>query len=575
MPSHIDLAKTYTREVIRSTFNPPHPFEHTFTCNTGEVIPLFIYPDVLPHDTLGFKVNIMVRQQTPLHPTIGRAYWMWVAYYSPHSQVYDNWDALMGEVKDAAWKTQTTYTAPKITFGNAIAFKSFWDHAGFRPGIKDISANALALRHYLHICNEWLRDQNVEAPIEFLHTDAEINTNDQNLSDLLKGQVLYKINRKADYFSTALPEPQRGEPVSLPISFNSESAPVVGHMPVLTKNEFKLTGGEATRYRQNNGTAVVPQPGQILNLGINQDHKLVLDQSKTTSTTSTVSMHPTNLYAIGDPAKDFVPNEYDTARALLSTITNNADINDLRHAAKLQQIFELDARAGVRAPEMLWARWGVEVDELELGRPRMLASDQGLISIFQVEQTSESTENSPQGNLGAFGIARSESDWNTASFKYAGCFSILFWIRTEHKYQYGIPKWSQRFERFDFWHPEFDGEGDQPIYTYEIYANSNTVSNKTIFGYAERGADYKNFPSIITGELRSEYPLTLDSWTYADKYDSMPTLSNEWMKESVENVDRTIAVQSTVADQWLVDASVEMEWTRAMRVHSIPGIDRI
>lgn len=571
MPSQIDLAKTYTREVIRSTFNPPHPFEHTFTCNTGDVIPLFIYPDVLPHDTLGFKVNIMVRQQTPLHPTIGRAYWMWVAYYSPHSQVYDNWDALMGEVKDAAWKTQTTYTAPKITFGNAIAFKSFWDHAGFRPGIRNISANALALRHYLHICNEWLRDQNVEAPIEFLHNDAEINTNDQNLSDLLKGQVLYKINRKADYFSTALPEPQRGEPVSLPISFDNTKLETKGYLPIITRPLEYEPAANDMKFRQKNGTIIVPQQGQMLNLGINYNHSLITN-NQTQTTTTTETLVPTNLYA---EAGNRLPSEYEKLNVNMANITNNADINDLRHAAKLQQIFELDARAGVRAPEMLWARWGVEVDELELGRPRMLASDQGLISIFQVEQTSESTENSPQGNLGAFGIARSESDWNTASFKYAGCFSILFWIRTEHKYQYGIPKWSQRFERFDFWHPEFDGEGDQPIYTYEIYANSNTVSNKTIFGYAERGADYKNFPSIITGELRSEYPLTLDSWTYADKYDSMPTLSNEWMKESVENVDRTIAVQSTVADQWLVDASVEMEWTRAMRVHSIPGIDRI
>lgn len=197
-----------------------------------------------------------------------------------------------------------------------------------------------------------------------------------------------------------------------------------------------------------------------------------------------------------------------------------------------------------------------------------------IIPINQVPNTTL-TDTAKTGDLGGFGYNMSSGDWETHSFKYHGCLMILFWIRTEHKYQQGIPREDMKKDRFEFWHPEFDGEGDQPTYTAELFANADTINNRTIFGYNERGAEYKEFPSIISGELRSEHPKTLDSWHYADYYDSEPTLSNEWMKESPENVDRTIWVTSKLQKQWKVDFALELQITRNMRVHSIPGIDRL
>lgn len=540
MAEKINLGATQTRTQIRSTFIPPRPFEHSFTCNTGEVIPAFCTIEVQPHETWGMKVSTLVRLQTTQAPTMGRPYQCWAAYYTPHNQVWDNWDAFMGEVKDAAWETATVYTIPQIAFteGNPIEFDTICDHFGWRPGENQygFTLGRLKLNHYLHICNEWLRDPNVEAPIRINTTDATINY--VAGGNFTVGGTPYKINRKADYFSVNLPEPQRGDPGIISLG---ETAPVIGNGEGMTFS--------STSY-----------PNSRANIGLTSTAGSTDIQVVANSSTNPLGRGEALRYESG-------------ALADLSGVTA-FEINTLRHEAILQQIRETDARVGTRAYEILWGRWGVEADELVLKRPRLLFMHEEMIPINQVPNTTL-TDTAKTGDLGGFGYNMSSGDWETHSFKYHGCLMILFWIRTEHKYQQGIPREDMKKDRFEFWHPEFDGEGDQPTYTAELFANADTINNRTIFGYNERGAEYKEFPSIISGELRSEHPKTLDSWHYADYYNSEPTLSNEWMKETPENVDRTIWVTSNLQKQWKVDFALELQITRNMRVHSIPGIDRL
>ena len=214
MAEQVNLGATMTRTQIRSTFIPPKPFEHSFTCNTGEVVPAYTTIEIQPHETWSMKITTLVRLQTTQAPTIGRPYHGWAAYYTPHNQVWDNWDAFIGEIKDAAWETSTVHTIPQIAFteGNPIEFDTFWDHIGWRPGdtMYGFTLGRLKLNHYLHICNEWLRDPNIEAPIQINRTDATINY--VKGANFTLGGTLYRINRKADYFSVNLPEPQRGDP---------------------------------------------------------------------------------------------------------------------------------------------------------------------------------------------------------------------------------------------------------------------------------------------------------------------------------------------------------------------------
>lgn len=551
MAQVVNLNATQSQTRIRSTFIPPRPFEHSFTCDTGEAIPAFATIEVLPHDTWSFKVSTLVRLQTSRTPTMGRAYQMWAAYYTPHTQIWDNYNYFMGEVKEAAWESATTYSVPKINIPSAapIEFNTILDHFGWRPGIGGFKASRLKLTHYLHICNEWLRDPNVEAPIRFKTDDSEITY--VTGGNWTTGGRPYMINRKADYFSVNLPEPQRGEPGVISLG---GTAPITGTAYISSNNNYV----KINTYDANGNIVNEDLP---INVGAsNTGH--ALQAGNANSEAAYVKWNDPGLVGSVGGTTDL-------------TGVSAFEINALRHEAILQQISETSARAGQRLPEMLWAFWGVEVDDLVLQRPRLLTSHEQEIPINQVPQTSATAQDSPQGNLTGFGYSTSKGDWETFSFKYPGCLMILFWIRTEHKYQQGIPREDLKFDRFDFWLPEFDGEGDQPTYTYELYATAENINNKTVFGYNQRGAEYKEFPSIITGELRSEYPQSLDVWHYADYYDSEPTLSNEWMKESPENVDRTIFVQSSTAKQWIVDFALELKITRCMRVHAIPGIDRL
>ena len=534
MPQEIDLGVAQNRTMIRSTFKPK-TYRHITTCNTGDLIPMFKTIEVMPHETWKIKTNVLVRQQTPLHPTMDQAYADYWWFYVPHMQVWTNWNAFMGEVKDAAWVASTEYHVPKISIDSeGVVAGTILDYMGIPTGTGAFQMGALALRAYLHICNEWFRDQNIEAPITFPTDDSTI-TYDSDYA--IYGGIPYQVNRKADYFSTALPEPQRGDTVTIGIS---------GTAPIIV-NETATSGAAWVKLSGGALTSVNATDGNI------------------TSVTGASFSSGSPLQAIGYNPKDTIIADLSEATAV--------ELNDIRDAARTKQIFETDARAGARAPEMLWARWGVEVDDIELQRPRVLDCETIPLDIYQVQQTSATEESSPQGNLAGFGYTQRQGDWATHSFKYAGTLMCLLAIRAEHTYQYGVPREDMKFDRFDFWHPEFAGEGDQGAYDFEIYATSENLASRTIFGYTERGAEYKNFMSMVSSEMRSQHAASLDSWHYADKYTGQPTLSAEWMKENPTYVDRTIAVSSSVSKQWYVHFSAEFEVTRAMPVKSIPGID--
>lgn len=275
-----------------------------------------------------------------------------------------------------------------------------------------------------------------------------------------------------------------------------------------------------------------------------------------------------------DPTKSNVIADLSAATA--------ANINTVRDAIVAQHIYERDSRSGTRAPEMLWARWGVEVDVLELGRPRLLTMNRFGIDFEQVPQTSAtgtgSGSGTEQGTLTAFGYTNNRNEDGTFSFKYAGTLMCLCAIRFEHKYQQGIPYEDLKKDRFDFWHPEFAGLGDDGVPVSTIYAtggSSGTIESGEIFGYAERGWEYKNFQSCITGQARSEYSGGMDYVHLADLYASKPTLSRAWMKENPDNLDRTIFVTSAIANQWLIDFVAEFEITDTIPLYSIPGVDRL
>lgn len=544
--SVINLAATSVRPYGKNSYKP-QAFEHILTCNTGQLIPAFATTLINPGSTYKITTSILARLNTSRYPTIARGWIEYAWFYVPHVQVWDHWNELMGENTESAWISQASYSTPQLVIpeGKAIQNGSLLDHFGWPTKEGDFSASALKVRAYNWIIDQYYRDQNYEAPYAPDTSDDPITYAENG--DWTVGNTPYSINRKADLISTLLPEPQKAPDTLLPLG---TSAPVIG-----TGN---TNGLGIEQYISDSDI----RQG---NVQIGANGTMV---SAYNGITSTQAAYPANISS--DPTKSNVIADLSQATA--------ASINDVRESIVAQHIAERDARSGTRAPEMLWARWGVEVDVLELGRPRLLNMNRFPIEFEQVPQTSSSDETSPQGTLTAFGYTNNRSNEETFSFKYHGTLMCLVAIRFEHKYQQGIPLDDLKKDRFDYWHPEYAGLGDDQVPTAAIYATggeSGTIQGGDVLGYAERGYEYKNFLSIISGQTRTNYAESMDYVHLADYYASEPVISRTWMKENPDNLDRTIFVNSDTADQWLVDFVAEFEITDTIPLYSIPGVDRI
>lgn len=546
--SVIDLAATSVRSYGKNTYRP-QAFEHIYTCNTGQLIPAFATTLVNPGSTYKITTSILARLNTSRYPTIARGWIEYAWFYVPHVQIWDHWNELMGENTESAWISQASYSTPQLVIPKETVIKngSLLDHFGWPTEQGDFSASALKVRAYNWIIDQYYRDQNYEAP--YAPDTSDSNLTYSATGDWTVGNTPYSINRKADLISTLLPEPQKAPDTLLPLGTN---APVV------------ISG------TNNTGNAIVPLVGKY------EDENFLRAISKNSSsdytTIGTTNRQDGTTTNVGSTTYVFNKLEADLRQAA------SASINDVRESIVAQHIAERDARSGTRAPEMLWARWGVEVDVLELGRPRLLNMNRFPIEFEQVPQTSSSDTTSPQGTLTAFGYTNNRSNEETFSFKYHGTLMCLVAIRFEHKYQQGIPLDDLKKDRFDYWHPEFAGLGDDQVPTAAIFAtggDTGTIKGGDVLGYAERGYEYKNFISIISGQTRSNYAQTMDYVHLADYYASEPVISRDWMKENPDNLDRTIFVNSEQANQWLIDFVAEFEITDTIPLYSIPGVDRI
>ena len=550
MANTIDLAATSIRSYGKNTYETK-PFEHIYTCNTGDLVPAFATVMINPGSTYKITTSILARLNTSRYPTIARGWIEYAWFYVPHMQIWDHWNNLIGVNSDAAWIATQTYTVPKIQIGSSdtIQYGSVLDHLGWSPAITGgFEGSALKLRAYNQICNYWFRDENIEAPFNPATGDSAITYSSSG--DWTVGNTLYKVNRKADYFSTCTPQLIRAPAGSTLVPLGA-SAPVIGNG---TTPQIALASAPNTTGIVRQGSSVSGSGTTLMSADLGQS----------------TSQRP--IVWASDPTKSGLIADLQSSSAA-------ANLYKVRDAAVTTHIYERDTRSGNhRVDEILWARWGVEVDDIEIGIPRLLNTNRFPIEFEQVPQTSSSDATSPQGTLTAFGYTNNRSDEETFSFKYHGTLMCLVWIRFEHKYQSGMAAEDQKFDRFDFWHPEMAGLGDQAVYDFEIYAtggNSGTIKTRSVFGYQERASEYKNFPSLITGQTRSSYSQSMDYVHMADEYASMPTLSSAWMKENPDNLDRTIFVTSSSADQWLVDFVAEFEITDTIPLYSIPGIDRL
>lgn len=538
--------------VSRTRFNRDQNILTTF--DAGKLIPFYV-DEVLPGDTFSVDTAAIIRMTTPKYPVFDDAYIDFYYFYCPNRILWDNFKHFMGEADEEPWMPTKTYKVPKIVIANDVGVarrgypdtNSILDYMGVpakiikEGGTGKVEINALPVRAYVKIWNEYFRDQNVGNPANFSTGDEDIeyvagsgNESEVSKENILKnaihGGYCLPVNRFHDYFSSCLPYPQRGPEVTIALT---------GNAPVSTFKTENLEEQLAHDFGANFNATSVPSPGETRKPGMSFN--------------------------------DGIKNGY--LGADLSGI-EAATINQLRQAFAIQHYYEALARGGSRYREQVRELFGITISDKTVQVPEYLGGGRYHVNINQIVQTSgQQTEtDTPIGETGAMSVTPVSESSFTKSFEEHGFVIGVMCVRHNHSYQQGLERFWSRSDRLDYYFPQFANLGEQPVKKKEIMVTGKATDDET-FGYQEAWADYRMKPNRVSGKMRSNAEGTLDFWHYADNYETVPTLSQEWMYEGKKEIARTLIVQDE--PQFFGAIRVMNKTTRCMPLYSVPGLEKL
>lgn len=532
--SDVDIGK-----IKRSTFDCSYVFKTTF--NSGKLIPFFWF-EVLPGDTLKVRSRFLCRLATPIVPFMDNLYIDVQYYFVPNRLVWDHWVNFCGEQEDP--DDSIDYLVPFITIKGGTAGSAnvgtLADYFGLPTGLtNDYSVSALPFRAYWLIYNTWFRDENLQDSIKIDKSDSNAVVKEEPTADGFDSTMPAPRGKRYDYFTSALPWPQKGPGVELPL---------VGNAPVYADGFDNTSNYHIPAVRQDNANGAIKNFYQSGSFPSSSDPSLIYLAEGTLP---------------GDSNNSFL-------HADLSNVSA-ATINSLRQAFQLQKFYERMARGGSRYIEILRAHFGVISPDARLQRPEYLGGGSTMMYINPIAQTSESLEQgTPQGNLAAFGVAASKQPRFNHSFVEHGIVIGLISVRADLTYQQQINRYWKRSTREDFAWPTFAHLGEQPIYNYEIFAQG-TDDDDGVFGYNERYSEYRYHPSLITGQFRSSYPESLDIWHLSQDFANLPTLSNQFIQDKPP-VRRVLAVTDENYPEFILDCKHSVKATRCLPLFGTPGL---
>lgn len=550
-PTRIDMS--------RSRFNRSCSYKTTF--NVGDLVPFYV-DEVLPGDTFTVDSSRVVRMQTLLTPMMDNIYLDTYYFFVPNRLTWQHWRELMGENSQSAWIPEVEYSVPQVT-----APEGGWevgtiaDYMGIPTGVPNLSVSALPFRAYALICNEWFRDENLLDPLNIPVTDANVagSNGDNYITDCVKGGKPFIAAKYHDYFTGALPAPQKGPDVTISVldGANLPVRPLSDTVPGYVQGSVRPSDWGSLRVA---GLSPFGTFDRADDVGVIRN-----------------SIGSDGLYSLGSAPSNNVPENFEGIMPVnLWALTDGnlpvATINQLRMAFQIQKLYERDARGGTRYIEILKSHFGVTSPDARLQRPEYLGGNRIPININQVVQSSATESNgTPQGNTAAYSLTTDSHSDFTKSFVEHGFVIGLMVARYDHTYQQGLERFWSRKDRFDYYWPVFANIGEQAILNKEIYAQGNEKDDE-VFGYQEAWADYRYKPSRVTGEMRSSYAQSLDVWHLADDYATLPSLSAAWICEDAKTVNRVLAVDQFNAMQLFCDIYIKNLTTRPMPLYSIPGL---
>lgn len=535
--------------IQRSVFDRSHDYKTTL--DAGYLIPFFV-DEVLPGDTFKLRVNAFVRMNTLIAPFMDNVFMDTFFFFVPTRLVWDNWQRFCGEKKNPG--DSTDFLIPSLSGTNKFASETLFDYMGIPTWVSldpgNTPINALPFRAYNLIYNEWFRDENLIDSVPVPTGDGPDDTDNYNL---------LKRAKRHDYFTSALPWPQKGPSVDISLTGN---APVTGFGKGSTWEFTAPVDGTVNWEIQDNlGIKNLPSlsRGTFLPLGSSQE---TLEFQESSILQGLAGRGPYS-FRNGELTHTSGPDLIADLSGV-SAIT----INDLRQAFQIQKFYEKWARGGSRYTETLRVMFNVISPDARLQRPEYLGGTHSRVNVVPTAQTSSTDSVSPQSNLSAFGVLGDIAHGFNKSFVEHGYVIGLVCLRADITYQQGLNRMWSRRQLFDFYWPTLAHLGEQVVYNREIYTQG-TAEDNGVFGYQERYAEYRYKPSMITGKLRSTDPQSLDVWHLAQKFDSLPKLNRDFIEENPP-IRRVIAVQNE--PQFFADFWFDLKTSRPMPVYSVPGL---
>lgn len=505
------FAQTPQIDMPRSNFDRSFGIKDTF--NFDYLTPIFL-DEVVPGDTINLNLQTLVRLQTQQVPVMDNMYCKFFFFYCPSRILWDNFTKMMGERLNPS--DNINYTVPQLSLPDiGVTVGSLAEKLGLNVNVGAAlqTTNALPFRMYNKVWNDWFRSSELQ---------DQITVDTDNGPDDYADYILKKINKKHDYFTSALTDPQKGTALSIP---SASSIPIerVSNAPV-----WKA---------YNAGT----------NTLINTD-------------TNINAFTDGRVYALGEGDISLDPNG-----GLVGDMTGiMGTINELRTAFQLQSLLERDNRGGSRYNEIVFAHFRVTIPDYRLQRSEYLGGGLINLNVSAVPNTANEL-----ADLGAFATATAANTHIgfTHSFVEHGYVMGLAVCTADITYQQGLNKLWTRKSRYDFFWPELQQLGEQAIFNKEIYYDGS-ANDDDVWAYAERYAEYKFKPSEIHGEFRSQYATPLDMWHLAQEFSALPVYNSDFL-ESNTPIDRVVTV--TTQDQLKADYYFQYSHTRPMMARPIPA----